>query len=60
MIQKDLIKFEDEHPELQMDFLEWMDLLEAPEVLQVRKLESSEYWDYVEEIYNEKMSSLRK
>jgi len=49
----DLIEFEEKYPELQMKFLESIGLLNAPEVLQVKKLESQEYWDFVEEEYND-------
>lgn len=49
----DIIRFEEKNPDLQMKFLESIGLVNATEVLQVKKLESQEYWDFVEEQYNE-------
>ncbi len=43
----DLIEFEEKNPELQMKYLESINLGNAPEMLQVKKLESQEYWDFV-------------
>ena len=48
----DLIEFEEKNPELQLKFLESVGLADAVEVLQTRKLESQEYWDFVQEEMN--------
>ncbi len=47
----DLIRFEEKNPELQEKFLESIGMKYSAEVLQVKKLESQEYWDFVQEEY---------
>ena len=55
MNSNDLIEFEEKNPELQMKFLESINLEKEDSVVQAKKLESSEYWDFVLEEYNEKV-----
>jgi len=51
----DLIEFEEHHPELQEKFLEenGMDIL--LDDIKTNKLESDEYWKFVEEEYNNRL-----
>ncbi len=45
----DLIDFEEKNPDLQMKFLESIGMEKSSVIAQAHKLESQEYWDFVQE-----------
>ena len=55
MNENDLTEFEEKNPELQMKYLESIGLANADILIQAKKLESSGYWDFVFEEYNNRM-----
>jgi len=50
--EKELIKFEEKNPDLQMKFLRSIGLEESSVIIQAHKLESQEYWDFIKEKFN--------
>ena len=48
----DLIEYQEKHPELQEQFLKQIGAENLPEMIQCKKLESEEYWDFVLEEMN--------
>ena len=44
---KILLEFEEQHPELQDEFLKGIGMQNSPEMIQIRRLDSSDYWDFV-------------
>lgn len=48
----DLIEYQEKHPELQEKYLKKIGAENLPEMIQVKKLESAEYWKFVLEEMN--------
>ena len=44
----DLIEYQEKHPELQEQFLKKIGAENLPEMIQTKKLESKEYWEFVQ------------